>query len=157
MEQRERPTSSRSPPITDAKGRPASSALRLTHHLHRAQPVVGLNTTTHAFLIHTKVRQKSASISPGVLNSSFLHIFLGEKKTAALSHTSAPGTTRPGLGGSWELGQPRSAAGSLPEHGQRSNTTPWGAPTASTRESPAPNCGGALRTGYSEQSRAWFP
>lgn len=36
--------------------------------------------------------------------------------------------------------------GSLPEHGQKSNTTPWAALASSTSESPGPSCDGVLWT-----------
>lgn len=77
-------------------------------------------------------------------------------QTAAPSHTSAPGMVQPGLGGNWEPVYPWSLLQGAYLRWTKKQHHTMGRLTSST-ESPAPIRGGALRTGFSEQSRACFP
>lgn len=78
-------------------------------------------------------------------------------QTAAPSHTSAPGMVQPGSGGNWEPVYPWSCCRELTWVRTKKQHHTMGRSDLIHTESPAPNCGGALQTGFSEQSRAWFP
>ena len=143
-------------PITDAKESAAREALHITHRPHQTQTSEVWGTTAQPFSDScTSARQKWASTVQVLWAAPWSVSW--EMQTAAPSHTSAPGMVQPGLGGNCEPVHPWSCRRELTWVRTKKQHHTMGRSDLIHTESPAPSCGGALQTGFSEQSRAWFP